>query len=137
MGAIIASMLPNDSKHKKDLQDKFFENVVISDLGKVGGLSLVKEFLDKELGEDDLERNVRTWNEFEDCTRGNKDKEDFVSEFERQYNKAKNASKVKIPEEMCAIMVLKRANVSKVHRMLILSKLDKKDKFRANLGRNN
>ena len=27
-GAIIASMLPNDSKLKKDLKDKFFENVV-------------------------------------------------------------------------------------------------------------
>ena len=33
-GAVIASMLPNDSKLKKDLKDKFFENVVVSDLVK-------------------------------------------------------------------------------------------------------
>ena len=128
MGAVIASMLPNDSKLKKDLKDKFFENVVISDLAKTGGLKLVKEFLDKELSEDDLEKRVRTWYEFEDCVRGSKDIEDFVSQFDRQYQKAKNASKVKIPEEIRAFMVLKRSNVTKVQRMLILSKLDKNDK---------
>ena len=44
-GAIIASMLPNDSKLKKDLKDKFFENVVISELAKKEGLKLVKDFL--------------------------------------------------------------------------------------------
>ena len=60
MGAVIASLLPNDSKLKKDLKDKFFENVVIADLAKAGGLKLVKDFLDKELGEDDLEKKVRT-----------------------------------------------------------------------------
>ena len=32
MGAVITSMLPNDSKLKKDLKEKFFENVMISDL---------------------------------------------------------------------------------------------------------
>lgn len=128
MGAVIASMLPNDSKLKKDLKDKFFENVVITDLAKAGGLKLVKDFLDKELSEDDLEKRVRTWYEFEDCVRGSKDIEDFLSEFDRQYQKAKNASKVKIPEEIRAFMVLKRSNVTKVQRMLILSKLDKDDK---------
>ena len=103
-GAVIASMLPNDSKLKKDLKDKFFENVVISDLAKAGGLQLVKDFLDKELGEDDLEKKVRTSDEFEDCTRGSKEIEDFVSEFDRHYQKAKNASKIKIPTEVRAFM---------------------------------
>ena len=127
-GAIIASMLPNDSKLKKDLKDKFFENVVISELAKKEGLKLVKDFLEKELGEGDLEKKVRTWDEFEDCSRGDKGIEDFVSDFDRQYKRAANASKVKISSEVRAFMVLKRSNVTKVQRMLILSKLDKLDK---------
>ena len=68
-GAILAARLPNESKLKKDLKDKFFESVDIVELAKEGGLKLVKEFLERELGEDDLEKQVRTWDLFEDCTR--------------------------------------------------------------------
>ena len=106
-------MLSNESKLKKDQKDKFFENVVVSDLAKVGGLQLVKDFLDKELGEDDLEKKVRTWDEFEDYTRGSREIENFVLEFDRHYQKAKNASKVEIPTEVRAFMVLKRSNVTR------------------------
>ena len=45
-GAILAARLPNESKLKKDLKDKFFESVDIVELAKEGGLKLVKEFLD-------------------------------------------------------------------------------------------
>ena len=76
-GAILAARLPNESKLKKDLKDKFFESVDISELAKEGGLKLVKEFLEKELGEDDLEKQIRTWDSFEDCTRGIKTSKSF------------------------------------------------------------
>ena len=84
-GAILAARLPNESHLKKDLKDRFFEIVEIIDLAKEGGLELVKGFLDKELGEDDLEKQVRTWDSFEDCTRGIKDIEDFLSDYDRAY----------------------------------------------------
>ena len=54
-GALIAASLPNNSvKYKKDLQDKFFEQVDGSKLVTDQGLDLVKTFLKKELGESDL-----------------------------------------------------------------------------------
>ena len=102
---MIASTLPNDSKFKKDLKGKFFENIDIKKLAAEGGLKLVKDFLDKELGEDDLEKQVRTWDEFEDCTRGRKDMEEFVSDFDRAYRKAAAASKAVIPATVRAFMV--------------------------------
>ena len=77
-GAVIAGGLPNDSHLKKDLKDKFFENVDVNKLASKEGLGLVKAFLEEQLGEDELEKQVRTWFEFEDCDRGNKDIEDFV-----------------------------------------------------------
>ena len=92
------------------------------------GLGLVKTFLEEQLGEDELEKQVRTWFEFEDCDRGNKDIEDFVSDFDRAYKKAASASSFSIPSQVRAFMVLKRANINKTQKMLVMSKLDKKDK---------
>ena len=58
-GAIIASSLPNNSKrYKKDLQDKFFEQVDGDKLVTTEGIDLVKTFLKKELGEKDLYKMV-------------------------------------------------------------------------------
>ena len=54
-GAILAARLPDESKLKKDL-DKFFESVDVIDLAKEGVLRLVNEFLERNLGEDDLEK---------------------------------------------------------------------------------
>ena len=63
-GAIIASTLPNNSKRwPKDLQDKFFEQVDGDALVLSNGLKLVKDFLEKELAEDDLSKMVRVWEE--------------------------------------------------------------------------
>ena len=129
-GAILAARLPNESKLKKGLKDKFFESVDIVELAKEGGLKLVKEFLERELGEDDLEKQVRTWDLFEDCTRGSKDIEEFLSDFDRAYKKAASAAKIVIPASVRAFMVLKRAQIDKTQRMLVLSKLDKSDEVK-------
>ena len=112
-GAILAARLPNESKLKKDLKDKFFESVDIVELAKEGGLKLVKEFLERELGEDLLEKQVRTWDLFEDCTRGSKHIEEFLSDFDRAYKKAASAAKIVIPASVRAFMVLKRAQIDK------------------------
>ena len=42
----------------------------------------MKKFLDYELQEDDLEKQVRTWDKFEDCPRGEQDIEEFSSNFD-------------------------------------------------------
>ena len=102
----------------------------IIDLAKEEGLKLVKDFLERELGEDDLEKQVRTWDSFEDCTRGSKDIEEFLSDFDRAYKKAASASKIVIPASVRAFMVLKRAQIDKTQRMLVLSKLDKSDEVK-------
>ena len=99
----------------------------VIDLAKEGGLELVKQFLEKELGEDDLEKQVRTWDTFEDCTRGTKNIEEFLSDYDRAYKKAATAAKIVIPASVRAFMVLKRANIDRTQRMLVLSKLDKSD----------
>ena len=137
-GAVIAALLPNDCKLKRDFKDKFFESVNVQVLASKEGLKLVKDFLDEELKEDDLEKQVRTWDEFEDCTRADQDIEDFLSNFDRAYKKAVGASsEFIIPAPVRAFMVLKRSNVTKTQRMLVMSKLDqsKPDKMFENICR--
>ena len=61
-GAIIASTLPNNSKRwRKDLQDKFFENVDGDKLVTEDGLKLVRDFLEDELAEEALYKIVCVW----------------------------------------------------------------------------
>ena len=129
-GAIIASSLPNNSKKfKKDLQDKFYEQVDGDKLVTKEGVELVKTFLKKELGEEDLYKMVRVWNELENCQRSVKTIDEFIDSFERCYTSVTSISKTtNIPAEIRAFMVLKRANVSDTQRMLVLSKIDLNDK---------
>ena len=92
-GAVIVGGLPNDCSLKKDLKDKFFENVDVKKLASAEGLGLVKAFLEEQLSKDELKKQIRTWFKFEGCDRGNKDKEDF----DRSYKKAAIASAFSIP----------------------------------------
>ena len=120
LGALIAALLPNNSvRYKKDLQDKFFEQVDGKKLVTVDGLQLVKDFLKKELGEEDLYKSVRYWNELEDCRqRDDEEIEAFIDRFERCYTMVTCCSSTaSIPAEIRAFMVLKRAKVSDTLRI--------------------
>ena len=133
-GALIAASLPNNSvRYKKDLQDKFYEQVDSSQLITEEGLEIVKTWLKKELGEEDLYKCVRVWEELEECKqKASETIEEFLDRFERCYKMVTaSSSTANIPEEIRAFMVLKRANVSDTQRMLILSKmnLDEKNKM--------
>ena len=129
-GAIIASSLPNNStRYKKDLQDRFYEQVDGLALVRAGGVKLVRDFLVKELGEEDLDKMVRSWDEFENCRRGDKSVIDFLDSFDRCYKAVMAISaSARIPAEIRAFMVLKRAGVNDNQRMLVLSKLNMEDK---------
>ena len=171
-GALIAASLPNNSaRYKKDLQDKFFEQVDGTKLVLVieGGLEFVKTFLKKELGEADLYKSVRVWNELKDfyksvrvrnelenlyksvrvwnkledlyksarvwnvldeCKQKPEESiDEFLDRFDRCYQLV-TASRVSanIPAEIRTFMLLKRAYVTDIQRMLILSKMNLENK---------
>ena len=81
LGSIIASTLPNESKRwKTGLQDKFFEGVDSEKLVLKSGLKLVVDFLTKELDEEEIDKLVLFWDEFEDCKRGDYTIDEFISD---------------------------------------------------------
>ena len=63
---------------------------------------------EEELKEDDLEKQVRTWNEFQECSQADQNIEDFLSNFDLAYKTAIGASsELTISAPVRAFMVLK------------------------------
>ena len=89
-GALIAASLPNNSvRYKRDLQDKFYEQVDSAQLITEEGLEIVKTWLKKELGEEDLYKCVRVWEELEECKRK---ASETIEEFLDRYPEVKRLS---------------------------------------------
>ena len=133
-GAVIAASLPNDCDLKRDLRSLVFEEIRSDELCSSRGLEKVIQVLDRELGKSEIDALVQHWDEFEEIKRGDQNVEDFISSFDRAYRKVESDGS-KIPSTQKAFMMLKRANVSKVQRMLVLSKmnLDDRDKLYENM----
>ena len=92
------------------------------------GLELVRTYLTKELGEDELDKLVSVWNEFEDCKRVGATIDEFLSNYDRAYNAISCTFKsASIPSEIRAFMVLKRSGATESQRMMVLSQLNKDD----------
>ena len=57
MGAMVAPSLPNNSeKFKEELQDKLYRQIDDTRLVTEEGLKLVKDWLEKELAEEDFDK---------------------------------------------------------------------------------
>ena len=88
---------------------------------KEGGLELVKAFL----------KSVRVWNELEECKQKPGELiDEFLDRFERYYQMTASSSSANIPTKIRALMILKRACVSYIQRVLILSKMNLEVKSR-------
>ena len=127
-GNLIALSLPNKSQFGDDLKERAFESISEEDLKSEAGVTAILTFLDQELGKNAIDDVIEKWEEFDNCRKSeNQSLEDFISEFETKYNRIK-ASGTVIPEEVLAFMLMKRAELSQVEKMLILSRIDIEEK---------
>ena len=130
-GNYIALSLPNKSKFGNDLREKVFESLSETVLVSDTGLTALIEFLDGELGKNAVDDIIEKWDEFENCRKKeNQTLEDFLSDFEMKYNRVKSSG-TNLPEEVLAFMLMKRAGLTQLEKMLILSRIDleKKDQL--------
>lgn len=128
-GNYVVLSLPNKSKFGNDLKERAFESLSEDQLKSEDGLKLVLQFLDKELGKNAVDDIIEKWDDFESCKKTDSQSlEEFISDFETKHNRIK-ATGTKMPEEILAYMLMKRAGLSHIEKMLILSRIDieKKD----------
>lgn len=129
-GNYIALTLPNKSKFGNDLRERVFESVSADDLKSEGGLKKVLDFLDKEIGKDAIDDVIEKWDDFDSCKKeATQSLEDFVADFELKSNRVK-ATGTTISDEILAYMLMKRAGLTNLERMLVMSRVDMKDKTR-------
>ena len=85
------------------------------------GLDTLINFLDSKLMKDDLSDSLEKFEEFEDFQRVNgQNITEYIAAFDSRYRKMEKF-KIKLPSEILAFKLLRRANISKEEKMLVLT----------------
>ena len=109
--------------------EKVFASVKLVDMKKDDGLEKVLEFLDAELGKDDLEDCLAKFEDFEDYVKSPSESiNQYISNFDQKVSKIK-AKGIKLPSEVLAFKLMRRAGLTKEEKLLVISGLnyEKKD----------
>ena len=115
----VALSLPEDDKRK--IKEKVFGELELDVLKSENGMSVLFEFLDRYLLEDEL---MNSWNKFEDFEKFERkygqNIREYVADFDLKFRKLEKIH-VKLPSEILAFKLLRNANLSKQERMLVFT----------------
>ena len=118
----VALSLPEDDKRK--IKEKVFVELELDVLNSKNGMSVLFEFLDRYLLEDEL---MNSWNRFEDfekfVRKHGQNIREYVADFDLKFRKLEKIH-VKLPSEILAFKLLRNANLSKQGRMLVVTGLN-------------
>lgn len=125
-GVAIALTLPEDDDSK--IREKVFDQIKLEDLKKETGLETLIEFLDKHLAKDDLADSLTKFEDFEDYRRAESQTiVEYISVFDAKYRKIEK-KEMKLPPEILAFKLLRRANISKEETMIVLTGMNYDEK---------
>ena len=115
----VALNLPEDDKWK--IKEKVFGELELDVLNSENGMSVLFEFLDEYLLEDEL---MNRWNTFEDFEKFERKPgqniREYVADFDLKFRKLEKIH-IKLPPEILAFKLLRNANLSKQERMFVLT----------------
>ena len=115
----VALSLPEDDKNK--IKEKVFGGLKLDDLNSENGMSLLFQFLDKHLLEDELMDSLNKFEDFENFERKRgQNIREYVNNFDLKFNKLEKLN-IKIPSEILAFKLLRKANLSKQEIMFVLT----------------
>ena len=115
----VALRLPEDDKN--NIKEKVFGELKLDDLNSENGMSLLLQFLDKHLLEDELIDSLNKFEDFENYERKHgQNIREYVNNFDLKFNKLEKLN-IKIPSEILAFKLLRKANLSKKERMFVLT----------------
>ena len=125
-GIAVALSLPEDDENR--IKDKVFDQISLDDLKSADGLDILLTFLDKHLGKDDLSDSVEKFDEFDDCQRKEGQTiQEFIGIFDSLYRKIEKEG-MKLPPEILAFKLLKKANITKDEKLLVLTGMNFENK---------
>ena len=122
----VALNLPENDKWK--IKEKVFGDLELDVLNSENGMSVLFEFLDEYLLEDEL---MDSWNKFEDFEKFERKPgqniREYVADFDLKFRKLEKL-RIKLPPEILAFKLLRNANLSKQEKMFVLTGVDFADK---------
>ena len=125
-GIAVALSLPEDDEHQ--IKDKVFDQISIDDLKDNFGLDILIAFLDKHLAKDDLPDSLEKFDDFDDFRRNDGQ---AINEYnpmsDSKYRKIEK-KKMTLPSEILAFKLLKKANITKEERLLVLTGMNYENK---------
>lgn len=125
-GVAIALSLPENDESQ--IREKVFDQLNLEDLKKETGLKTLIEFLDKHLAKDDLADSLEKFEDFEDFKRSDgQSVNEYISIFDAKYRKIEKKN-MKLPPEILAFKLLKRSQISKEERMIVLTGMNFENK---------
>ena len=118
-GIAVALSLPDDDENK--IKDKVFGQIALDELKDENGLNILIAFLDKHLGKDDLADSIEKFEDFDDFKRKDGQTiQEFIAMFDSKYRKIEKKD-MSLPSEILAFKLLKKANITKEEKLLVLT----------------
>ena len=85
-GVVVALSLPENEAD--GVRERVFDEMSLTDLKKKDGLALLMNYLDKQLGKDDLTDSLEKFENFEEYVREpGQSILEYISKFDQKYNK--------------------------------------------------
>ena len=118
-GIAVALSLPEADENK--IKDKVFDQISLDELKGEDGLNILIGFLDKHLGKDELADSIEKFEDFDDFKRKEGQTiHEFIAMFDSKYRK-KEKKDMGLPSEILAFKLLKKANITKEEKLLVLT----------------
>ena len=125
-GIVIALSLRKG--HENQVREKVFEQISLDHLKRDDGLDTLLRFLDEHLKKDDLADSFEKFEKFEDFQRHDSMSiTEYFASFDSRYRKIEKLN-MTLPSEILAFKLLKKSNISKEEKNLVLTGIDYENK---------
>ena len=125
-GIVVALSLPEDDETQ--IRERVFDQIPLQDLKTDDGLIILLNFLDKHCGKDELVDSLEKYEDFESFEREDGQSiQNFISVFDLKYKKIEQKN-MKLAPEVLAFRLLKKANLTRTEKLLILTGMDFENK---------
>ena len=125
-GIVVALSLPEDDE--THIRGRVFDQIPLQDLKTDDGLIILLNFLDKHCGKDELVDSLEKYEDFESFEREDGQSIlNFISVFDLKYKRIERKN-MKLAPEVLAFRLLKKANITRTEKLLILTGMDFENK---------
>ena len=125
-GIVVALSLPEDDE--THIRERVFDQIPLQDLKTDDGLNILLNFLDKHCGKDELTNGLEKYEDFESFEREVRQSIlNFISVFDIKYKRIERKN-MKFAPEVLAFRLLKKANLTRAEKLLILTGMDFENK---------